>query len=60
MDELLLPNFEPIEDAAVDDSISIFSGRGRWQIWRRREKGINQRFLMTGQGERKSITEQRT
>ena len=36
LDELLLPNFERIEDAAVDDSIPVFSGRERWQVWRRR------------------------
>jgi trans-aconitate methyltransferase len=35
LDELLRPNFERIEDAAVDDSISVFSGRERWQVWRR-------------------------
>ncbi len=36
LDELLTPNFERIEDAAVDDSIPVFSGRERWQVWRRR------------------------
>jgi thiopurine S-methyltransferase len=36
MDELLTPNFERIEDAAVDDSIAVFAGRERWQVWRRR------------------------
>ncbi len=35
LDELLTPNFERIEDAAVDDSIPTFSGRERWQVWRR-------------------------
>ena len=35
LDELLTPNFERVEDAAVDDSISVFSGRERWQVWRR-------------------------
>jgi hypothetical protein len=34
--DVLAPNFKRIEDAAVDDSISVFSGRERWQIWRRR------------------------
>jgi thiopurine S-methyltransferase len=36
LDELLTPNFERLEDAAVDDSISVFAGRERWQVWRRR------------------------
>lgn len=35
LDELLAPNFVRIEDAAVDDSIPVFSGRERWQVWRR-------------------------
>lgn len=35
LDELLTPNFVRIEDAAVDDSIAVFSGRERWQVWRR-------------------------
>lgn len=36
LDALLAPNFERIEEAAVDDSIPVFSGRERWQVWRRR------------------------
>lgn len=36
LDELLQANFERIEDAAVHDSIPVFSGRERWQVWRRR------------------------
>lgn len=36
LDDLLAANFERIEDAAVDDSIPVFSGRERWQVWRRR------------------------
>ena len=36
LDELLTPNFTRIEDAAVDDSIPVFSGKERWQVWRRR------------------------
>ena len=35
LDELLAPNFTRIEDAAVDDSIPVFSGRERWQVWQR-------------------------
>lgn len=35
LDELLLPNFVCIEDAAVEDSISVFEGKERWKVWRR-------------------------
>ncbi len=33
---LLTPHFERIEDAAVSDSIAVFQGKERWQVWRRR------------------------
>ncbi len=33
---LLDPAFERIADNAVDDSIPVFAGRERWQVWRRR------------------------
>jgi len=36
LDELLRPNFELIEDQPVADSIPVFAGRERWQVWRRR------------------------
>jgi len=36
LEALLAPAFDRIEDAAVADSIAVFSGRERWQIWRRR------------------------
>ena len=36
LDTLLAPNFERIEDSAVDDSIAVFAGRERWQVWRRK------------------------
>jgi thiopurine S-methyltransferase len=36
LDDLLAANFTCIEDAAVDDSIPVFSGRERWQVWQRR------------------------
>ena len=36
LDDLLTANFTRIEDAAVNDSIPVFSGRERWQAWRRR------------------------
>ena len=35
LDELLMPAFERIEDAPVPDSIPVFQGRERWQVWRR-------------------------
>lgn len=33
---LLAPAFEQIEDAAVADSVQVFAGKERWQVWRRR------------------------
>ena len=36
LDALLAPAFERIADVAVDDSIEVFRGRERWQVWRRR------------------------
>lgn len=36
LDELLAANFECIEDQAVSDSIPVFAGKERWQVWRRR------------------------
>jgi len=36
LETLLAANFECIEDAAVSDSITVFAGRERWQVWRRR------------------------
>ncbi len=36
LNELLLPDFELLEDAPVTDSIPVFAGRERWQQWRRR------------------------
>lgn len=36
LDALLTPNFERIEDGEVHDSIPVFAGRERWQVWRRR------------------------
>jgi thiopurine S-methyltransferase len=36
LNELLVANFERIEDEPVSDSIPVFAGRERWQVWRRR------------------------
>jgi len=36
LDALLQPAFECLEDKPVDDSIPVFAGRERWQVWRRR------------------------
>lgn len=33
---LLTPCFECVEDAPVRDSISVFQGKERWMVWRRR------------------------
>jgi SAM-dependent methyltransferase len=38
LEALLAPAFDRIEDAPVADSIAVFAGRERWQIWRRREQ----------------------
>ena len=36
LEALLEPGFDRIEDRAVADSISVFAGRERWQVWRRK------------------------
>lgn len=36
LDALLEGAFERLEDAAVPDSIPVFEGKERWQVWRRR------------------------
>lgn len=36
LDELLSASFERIEDREVGDSIPVFAGKERWQVWRRR------------------------
>ncbi len=35
LNALLAPFFEQIEDLAVSDSLPIFAGKERWQVWRR-------------------------
>ncbi len=35
LDELLEDAFERLEDAPVADSIPVFRGKERWQVWRR-------------------------
>lgn len=35
LDALLLPAFTKVEDRAVTDSIPVFAGRERWQVWQR-------------------------
>jgi SAM-dependent methyltransferase len=37
LDALLVSAFERTEDAPVGDSIPVFEGKERWQVWRRRE-----------------------
>ncbi|HZW22345.1 methyltransferase domain-containing protein [Noviherbaspirillum sp.] len=36
LDALLAPDFECIADEAVADSLPVFAGKERWQVWRRR------------------------
>ena len=35
LDALLLPHFARIEDMGVTDSVPVFAGRERWQLWQR-------------------------
>ena len=37
LDALLDESFERVEDEPVADSIPVFQGKERWQVWRRRE-----------------------
>jgi SAM-dependent methyltransferase len=43
LDVLLHPYFERIADEAVADSLPVFAGKERWQIWRRSEKELPER-----------------
>ncbi|WP_428825884.1 methyltransferase domain-containing protein [Azonexus sp. IMCC34842] len=36
LDDLLSPNFLRLADSPVADSIPVFAGRERWQVWQRR------------------------
>ena len=36
LDALLLPHFQRLEDRPVTDSIPVFAGHERWQVWQRR------------------------
>jgi len=36
LDALLEPAFERLDDQPVPDSIPVFAGKERWQVWRRR------------------------
>ena len=35
LETLLAPHFTRLEDAAVEDSIPVFAGKERWQVWQR-------------------------
>ena len=35
LDDLLSPHFELIEESLPTDSISVFAGKERWQVWKR-------------------------
>jgi SAM-dependent methyltransferase len=37
LDALLAGSFDRVEDSAVEDSIPVFAGKERWQVWKRRE-----------------------
>ena len=36
LEQLLQPYFDLMEDQSVSDSIAVFIGKERWQVWRRR------------------------
>jgi thiopurine S-methyltransferase len=36
LDDLLAPHFTRLEDRPVEDSLPVFAGRERWQVWQRR------------------------
>jgi len=36
LDALLAPHFVCLEDLPVDDSIAVFAGSERWQVWQRK------------------------
>ena len=36
LNELMTPHFVCLEDAAVADSIPVFQGKERWQLWQRK------------------------
>ena len=36
LEALLAPDFERIEDEPVEDSLPVFAGKERWQVWRRK------------------------
>lgn len=39
LDRLLAPAFERLADEPVGDSIAVFQGKERWQVWRRLQSG---------------------
>ena len=41
LDQLLQPAFERLDDAPVGDSIAVFRGKERWQVWRRHSGGAS-------------------
>ena len=38
LDALFKPHFERIDDRPVADSIQVFAGKERWQVWRKPQK----------------------
>ena len=38
LEALLEPHFVCLEDLPVDDSIAVFAGRERWQVWQRKSE----------------------
>ncbi len=38
LEELLAPDFSCQEDHPVEDSLPVFAGRERWQVWQRKQR----------------------
>lgn len=39
LEALMAPWFMRLDDQAVDDSLPVFAGKERWQVWQRRDDG---------------------
>ncbi|QYF94730.1 methyltransferase domain-containing protein [Massilia sp. PAMC28688] len=37
---LMAPHFDCVEDVAVSDSVAVFAGKERWQVWRRNGRPV--------------------
>jgi len=44
LEALLSPSFERLDDRPVEDSIPVFAGKERWQLWRKKGKKGSEPF----------------